>query len=234
MRRRYLFAFLVVCAALVLVARARLQRGSAGIPTPTAGPGTPTIALDCCQCTAIGRDQGDPFDPEPGSTCADLCYKGCLERGHGKLTCTLGRVSGHAVVCPGPLQPTASATPTNTATATVAPTATGTPTDTLTLTATRTTTTATAVPIATGTPTDTLTLTATRTTTPTVALDCCQCTALGRDQGDPFQPEPGYTCVDLCYSGCLERGQTELTCTLGRVSGHAVVCPGLLRPTATP
>jgi len=105
MRRRYVFAILIVCTALVLIGRARLLRGSAGAPTPTA-PVTPSAALDCCQCTALGQDQDNPFLQVPGYTCADYCFAGCLERGYGQLKCKLGGVSGRAVVCPDPLPPT--------------------------------------------------------------------------------------------------------------------------------
>lgn len=107
MRRRYLFVILMVGAALLLVGRATLLRGSAGAPTPTApATASPSAPLECCQCTALGKDQDSPFLQVPGYTCADYCFQGCLERGYGQLRCKLGGVGGYAVVCPDPLPPT--------------------------------------------------------------------------------------------------------------------------------
>lgn len=67
-----------------------------------------------------------------------------------------------------------------------------------------------------------------------VALDCCQCTALGQDQYYPFPKVPGSTCEEYCFQGCLERGQSELACKIGSVGGYALACPDVLMPTATP
>jgi hypothetical protein len=69
------------------------------IPAATLPPPTPTdIAEDCCQCTALGRDQDVPFHPEPGYTCAELCMRGCLKR-QKALVCKMGGVSGRPVAC---------------------------------------------------------------------------------------------------------------------------------------
>ena len=64
-------------------------------------------------------------------------------------------------------------------------------------------------------------------------LDCCQCTALGKDQHYPFPEKPGYTCEEWCFQGCLER-QSEFVCKLGQVSGYALACPDVLMSTVTP
>ena len=74
-----------------------------------------------------------------------------------------------------------------------------------------------------------------RKSTPTsTALDCCQCTALGKDQHYPFPKKPGYTCEEYCFRGCLERGYSEPVCQVGQVSGYALACPDVLLPTVTP
>lgn len=74
----------------------------AGEPTPTTAPPQPApteVTLDCCQCTALGRDQHVPFRPEPGYTCEELCMRGCLER-KSETVCKMGGVGGYAVPCP--------------------------------------------------------------------------------------------------------------------------------------
>ena len=65
-------------------------------------------------------------------------------------------------------------------------------------------------------------------------LDCCQCTALGNEQLYPFPAVPGYTCHEYCFGGCLERGNREIVCKLGNVTGYALACPDVLMPTVTP
>lgn len=65
-------------------------------------------------------------------------------------------------------------------------------------------------------------------------LDCCQCTAIGNDQGDPYEKVPGYTCDEYCYQGCLERDNSEIICKLGSVGGYELECPDVLLPTVTP
>ena len=85
-----------------------LATGTASRPTPTEPEPTPTlptptpteVILGCCQCTAVGMDQDVPFRRPKGYTCAEFCFEGCLERGHGNLVCTLGRVSGYDRLCP--------------------------------------------------------------------------------------------------------------------------------------
>ena len=70
-------------------------------PTPTEPEPTPTeVVLGCCQCTAVGMDQDVPFGKPDDVTCGEFCFQGCLERGHGKLVCTLGRVGGYELACP--------------------------------------------------------------------------------------------------------------------------------------
>ena len=70
-------------------------------PIPTVLEPTPTkSALDCCQCTALGKDQDVPFGKQPGYTCAEICFQGCLERGYSKTVCKLGQVGGYALACP--------------------------------------------------------------------------------------------------------------------------------------
>ena len=65
-------------------------------------------------------------------------------------------------------------------------------------------------------------------------LGCCQCTAIGNDQGDPYQKVAGYTCEEYCYQGCLERDNSEIVCKLGNVGGYKIECPAVLLPTVTP
>ena len=102
MRRVFTFLILVLFAILLVTTVARYVRGSAGDPTPEP---TPT-ELDCCQCTALGRDQHYPFPKVPGDTCEEHCFQGCLERGYSKLECTLGFVGGYALPCPDVIPPT--------------------------------------------------------------------------------------------------------------------------------
>ena len=70
-------------------------------PAPTVSEPTPTeLALDCCQCTALGSDQYVPSRKQPGYTCAESCFQGCLELGFSETVCELGQVGGYAVACP--------------------------------------------------------------------------------------------------------------------------------------
>jgi hypothetical protein len=72
------------------------------------------------------------------------------------------------------------------------------------------------------------------TASPLTNLDCCQCTALGEDRLYPFPQVPGYTCHEYCYQGCLERGNSEIVCKIGGVTGYELECPDVLLPTVTP
>jgi hypothetical protein len=69
---------------------------------------------------------------------------------------------------------------------------------------------------------------------PATTLDCCLCTAIGNDQGYPFEKVPGFTCDEYCFQGCLERDNSEIICKLGSVGGYELECPDVLLPTVTP
>lgn len=104
MRRRSIIILISLLLILLLAARAWFSMGGASDQ-----PSDPSAAeLGCCQCTAIGRDQSDPFPKVPGETCAEHCYQGCLERGYAEIVCTLGRVGGYALACPGDDAPPAT------------------------------------------------------------------------------------------------------------------------------
>ena len=98
MRRRSIIFLIGLLVMLLLAARAWFSiRGENDRPSSASA-----AELDCCQCTAIGRDQSDPFPKVPGETCAEHCYQGCLERGYAEIVCTLGRVGGYELACPTP------------------------------------------------------------------------------------------------------------------------------------
>jgi hypothetical protein len=79
-------------------------------------------------------------------------------------------------------------------------------------------------------PSDTVSVTSPAAT----ILGCCQCTAIGNDQGYPYEKVSGYTCDEYCYQGCLERDNSEIVCKLGSVGGYELACPDVLLPTVTP
>ena len=120
MRRGYTYIIVaIVFAALLVAGGIRLLADSESAPTPEpppteAGteltpeppPAEPENDLGCCQCTALGRDQHYPFPQEPGYTCEEYCFKGCLERGYAELVCKLGGVGGYALECPDVIPPT--------------------------------------------------------------------------------------------------------------------------------
>jgi hypothetical protein len=102
MRRILIYLILIVSTVFLVILGALLLRGNPSDPTPEPG----SAEFDCCQCTALGKDQHNPFPRVPGETCEDHCFQGCLERGYSKLECTLGFVGGYALVCPDVVPPT--------------------------------------------------------------------------------------------------------------------------------
>ncbi len=102
MRRVFILIVVAVLAILLLLIGARFVLGGAG--GRRSGPSS--TELDCCQCTALGKDQHYPFPKVPGETCEEHCFQGCLERGYSEFVCTLGGVGGYALACPEVLWPT--------------------------------------------------------------------------------------------------------------------------------